>query len=490
MKKHELLTGVADKTNMLLTNLKTLLPNPNLFLAEVGDKRVTLNNILMDPHVASCVQTRKSGVKNYSYEVQGKDAKIVEFCNTLLVKIDINNFIDEIMNAILWGYNVFEIMYWYDYINGTDSLVPHRILAKPVDWFMFDEAGLCRFVSMSNPEGILLPPNKFIVVQHNNTYLNPYGESVLSKCLWPVVIKKTDIMFWLKFTEKFGMPHLVGKHGGVPNSDEYDHFLEQIENLAQDGSAVIDSEDEITVLNSGSSVNVNIYKELIDFCNTEISKAILSQTLTTEINGVGSYAAGAVHYDVLNSIIEADKGMVEKAINRLIAYAVQMNFDTDEIPKFIMYPKEDVDKPLAEVTDMLTKNNQIKFTKKFYITRFGFKDDEFDLVTEVSGNNPTTKQKTESFAEKESDKISSDQILIDSFIDKSVEDSDELFDSLIKQIGSLISKQSSFEETKNSIHKLLPQLDTSKIEQNLTNVLFLADIIGRISVEKEIGNGK
>jgi len=490
--KTKLLESIAGKTSMLLNNLNTLLPNPNLHLAEVGDKTVTLNNILMDPHVASCIQTRKSGVKNYCYEVQGKDVKIVDFCNTILDRINISNLIDEIMNAVLWGYNVFEIMYWYDYINGTDSLVPHRIVAKPIEWFQFDEAGMCRFVSANNPFGKVLPPNKFIIVQHNNTYENPYGESVLSKCLWSVVIKKTDIMFWLRFTEKFGMPHLVGKTNGLVGSDEYDKFLKQLDDLAQDGSAVIDALDDISVINGSSSVSVNIYKELIDFCNTEISKAILSQTLTTELNGVGSYAAGAVHYDVLNSIIEADKVMVEKAVNRVLEYAVSLNFDTDEMPKFIMYPKEDVDKPLAEITDLLTKSNQIKFTKKFYTNRFGFKDDEFELIETT----PTTAKPTEKpnagsqFAEKDSEELSKDQIIIDSFVDKSVELGDELYTNLIKSIEAMLDEKQSFEETKTNIHGILPKLDTGKLEQNLINILFLADVIGRVSVNQEIGDGK
>lgn len=486
MESGNLKISIADKQAQFFGNLYSLLPNPNLVIAQAGDKKVTFQNIMNDPHVASCVQTRKSGVKGYAYEVQGEDESVVEFCNSVLKQIDVSQFINNVLDAIFWGYNVFEVTWWYDFINDTDSIVPNRVVPKPIDWFIFDHNNICRFVSNENTEGKILPPKKFIIVQHDANYLNPYGDPILSKCLWSVVFKKTDITFWLKFVEKFGMPHFVGKTGSSANSEQYDEFVEQLDKLVQDASTVIDSMDDITAINGATSINANLYKDLAEFCNTEISKAILSQTLTTEINGVGTYAAGKVHYDVLGSVIDADKKLVEKAVNQLLGWAVELNFPDAEAPNFIMFPKEDVDKPLAEVTDMLTKNGQIRFTKKFYETRFGFAEDEFEIIETAPATPVATKPTTKfNFAET----VPADQIMIDSFVDKSVSTSDELFTNLANQITKLLNKFSSFDEAKANIHTLLPNLDTADIEQKLLNVLFLADTLGRISVNEELSNG-
>lgn len=486
MESENLKISIANKQAQFFGNLFSLLPNPNLVIAQAGDKKVTFQNIMNDSHVTSCVQTRESGVKGYAYEVQSKDKAIVEFCNSVLKQIDISQFISNILDAIFWGYNVFEVTWWYDFINDTDSIVPNRVMPKPIDWFIFDHNNICRFVSNENTEGKILPPKKFIIVQHNANYLNPYGDPILSKCLWPVVFKKTDITFWLKFVEKFGMPHFVGKTDALEGSEEYEQFLEQLDKLVAEASAVISKDDDITAINGATSVNANLYKDLAEFCNTEISKAILSQTLTTEINGIGTYAAGKVHYDVLGSVIDADKKLVEKAVNQLLGWAVELNFPNAEAPNFIMFPKEDVDKPLAEVTDLLTKNGQIRFTKKFYVTRFGFAEDEFEIIETAPATPVATKPTTKfNFAET----VPADQIMIDSFVDKSVNTSDELFINLADQITKLLNKYSSFDEAKANIHTLLPNLDTADIEQKLLNVLFLADTLGRISVNEELSNG-
>ena len=44
--------------------------------------------------------------------------------------------------------------------------------------------------------------------------------------------------------------------------------------------------------------------------NSEISKAVLGQTLTTEIGSTGSYAAANTHMAVRQDIIDADKNLL------------------------------------------------------------------------------------------------------------------------------------------------------------------------------------
>ena len=69
-----------------------------------------------------------------------------------------------------------------------------------------------------------------------------------------------------------------------------------------------------------------LVEKLIDKMNSEISKAILGQTPTTEIGSTGSYAAANTHMAVRQDIIDSDKKLVESVINQLIRWIYEINF--------------------------------------------------------------------------------------------------------------------------------------------------------------------
>jgi phage gp29-like protein len=55
------------------------------------------------------------------------------------------------------------------------------------------------------------------------------------------------------------------------------------------------------------SGGANPYQLMADFCNREMSKAVLGQTLTTDTSGsTGTYAAASVHAQVRRDLVEAD----------------------------------------------------------------------------------------------------------------------------------------------------------------------------------------
>lgn len=468
-------------------NMFNHLPNPNTIIASAGDRVATFDNIKNDPHVASCIQTRKSGLTAYEYEVQSSNQAIKDFCDYILSEIDVKSLIDNITDAVLYGYSVIEINYAYSNYGGRTIIAPATIQQKPFHWFRFDQYNLCRFTPINNPQGILLPPKKFIVTQNNPTYKNPYGEAILSRCLWSVIFKKSNMAVWMKFVEKFGMPHFVGKTNTL-NEVAYQNMLDQLDGLIQEASAVISSEDSIESLNSTAAQSSQIFTDLITFCNTEISKAILSETLTTELTSTGSYAAGKVHENVLYSVVDSDRKLAEKGINDLLAWLVDFNFNVpdEDYPNFIMYPPNDVDEHLANVTDTLTKNGTIQFTKKYYVDRFGFNEDEFEIIEKTNSQLPTA------FAASASDNVAfanpkpeeralTMQAIADMIAEYGKDIAEKDFEKLIKQIAELIENYNTYEELTGELASVLPKIDTDIIEKTLASTLIPANVLGHLA---------
>ena len=109
-----------------------------------------------------------------------------------------------------------------------------------------------------------------------------------------------------------------------------------------------------------------------------ISKAILGQTLTTEIGSTGSYAASNTHMQVRQDIVDSDKKLVEGVINQLIQWIYEINFTNAEVPVFELYEPEDVDLTLAQ-RDKILSDTGVKFTKEYFIKNYGLEDEDFDI---------------------------------------------------------------------------------------------------------------
>ncbi len=128
------------------------------------------------------------------------------------------------------------------------------------------------------------------------------------------------------------------------------------------------------------------------------------------------------------------------------------------------------------------------FTKKFYTERFGFAEDEFDIVETPAKSNDSFNTPHSHSDFKQAEEFD-DQILIDKLALHTLEGSNNVFNNITSQITNFIQNAKSYEEVKNNIHKLLPELDTKELEDKLLSAMFLANTIGKLSVQDENTEG-
>ena len=372
-------------------SLANILPDPDIVLRKQGKDIRIYKELLCDPHVFACIQSRKAGVLSLDWCInRGLDKdKNAEAIEKLLRKLNIHKLISDILDATSFGYQPLEII-WKKSSSG--HVLPAKIIAKPPEWFCFDDDNNLKFRTKDNYYGEIVPDKKFLLAQNNPSYNNPYGERTLSRVFWSVTFKKGGLKFWVVFTEKYGMPHLIGKHPRGASKDETNTLADMLEDMVQDAIAVIPDDSSVE----------EIYEKLIDKMNAEISKAILGQTLTTEIGSTGSYAASNTHFAIRQDIVDADRKLVESVINQLIQWIYEINFadcrqsakrsgDTfnadnqepnQEVPVFEMYEPEDVDLTLAQ-RDKILSETGVKFTKEYFIKAYGLEEEDFDIREDI-----------------------------------------------------------------------------------------------------------
>jgi phage gp29-like protein len=332
-----------------------------------------------DCHVASVLQQRKLSVigKEWSIEppADSKDPRapeIADFVRRVFLGLGtamrrdyataglagFDQFRLDLLDGTFKGFAVGELLWRVRETDG--AVVLSEIKGRNPRRFVFDIENRLRLLNLQNAlEGELLPPRKFVVLTFARKYDDPYGTGLAQKLWWPVWFKKHGVKFWAMFMEKFGMPTVVGKYPPGTDEPKRKALLSAIKAIQQETGVTIPEGMTLELLEAQRQGSLNTYADFIRLWNDEISKAVLGQTLTTELSGsTGSYAASQTHQEVRGEIVKADADLLCEAINnQVIPPLVDFNFsNVTDYPKCWIKTEADEDEnKKAERDDKLVR---------------------------------------------------------------------------------------------------------------------------------------
>jgi phage gp29-like protein len=130
------------------------------------------------------------------------------------------------------------------------------------------------------------------------------------------------------------MPTVIASTPNNITDAEAQNLMDTLIQMQDQNTIVTGGNLDIRLHENNKAGNVELYRELINICNAEISKVILSETLTTEIK-TGSYAAARTHQEIRKDVVESDLSLIEKNINVLISYICELNFGEVTKPEFV-----------------------------------------------------------------------------------------------------------------------------------------------------------
>ena len=317
------------------------LPNPDPILRATGHALPVYRAMLYDAHIGGLARRRRAAVKALDWRLEtGKaKSKTVRLVQDVLSRLDVPAMVGSLWEAALFGYACAEVM-WE---KRESHVLPRTVIAKPQEWFRFDSEGTLLFMAMGSANGVPVPARKFLLSRQDATVKNPYGIADLARCFWPHTFKKGGLQFWLKFVEKYGSPKLVGKFDRNTPETEQERLLALLEACVQDAVMVIPNDNSVEVLGqdsaslSGAAEN---YEAFLRFCRSEISIALLGQDQTTEADT--NHASATAGLEVTGDIRDADAVMVQRAVQDLVAWIVELNIGPEaDAPEFVLYEQAD-----------------------------------------------------------------------------------------------------------------------------------------------------
>lgn len=334
-----------------------------------------------DSTLFSCLEKRRDGVLALPRRVvpasdSRRDRKIAEFVeetlhsfwggNTASLDADENEnpfeaFLDEALEAVGDGVTIGEIIFE----NASDRIYISDVRFKPQQLFAFGGTNIAGYstnilaypqngqlclrqgVMIENLLGGDFPENKFFVFSYRPRKGNRWGSALKRKCFWQTWIKKNGVKGWLRYIEKSSAT-VVARYNDGAGKEEQQNAVDAATAVQEESAVGIPKkfllEVHEMVRNIGSS-----HKELVDeYCNAEISRTIVGQTLTGRgSDGGGTRALGEVHERVESRKIEGDANKLAAVITkRLIRPIVFWNFGPNaNCPtyKFVTEQEESLD---------------------------------------------------------------------------------------------------------------------------------------------------
>lgn len=334
-----------------------------------------------DAHLGGCLRTRRSALAAAEMRVVDTDDSLLsrtigQFVrDALSSSTGLRGSINQMLDAFGKGWSLAEVQWQIDPTTGQTTIA--SLQARRQERFaldtqnrlwLIDEAtnsqnsprtlapDLCPHpcnaaVFAPNPQ--LMPDRKFVRFINEPTPATPYGTPLTARAGWLSWYKLHNLESWNEHNTRFGNPMTVVRPAPGSSDNDIARIKQAMADAAGDSSTImIDAQHDLELVNPGSATSAgSSYRELADWCNDEISKIILGQTLTSgEGRRTGSRALGSVHERVLNSYHAADAlSFGEQLTAQIARWLTDFNFGTNVPAPRIVFETRDPEHDIAEL---------------------------------------------------------------------------------------------------------------------------------------------
>lgn len=253
-------------------------------------------------------------------------------------------------------------------------------------WFRFDrETGQeLRMLDEADPiNGVELPRYRFAVHYPKLKQGLPVRGGLARLAAWAFLFKFYSIKDWAAFAETYGQPMRVGKYGANATPADVEVLYQAVAMIGTDCAAVIPEAMSIEFIQaaSGTGGGGDLYERWCDWLDRQVSKGVVGQSGTADVQRGGGYAQSTVLDGVRDDLRDADARQLARTIRRDVLEAyVLFNYGPDApVPLLKLQKPESEDlKALSEgLAPMIDRGLKVRGSE--ILSKFGLsapKDDE------------------------------------------------------------------------------------------------------------------
>ena len=271
-----------------------------------------------------------------------EDSEVYDFIYDMLTNMDteINTVVKQMTSAIMWGYNVHELIFDVNSDGKViiKNIVPIHIKTLQKNPFNYDEntGELVSIHQTVDKYDIEIPEYKCLIYSFGSLYDEKEGKGLLYDFL-PVVEDKENLMNWLMtFAERNGSPTLWGK---ADNEISRDQMLNAFDDLS-DGTLgmTVGPNEEVGILES--SHNGEIFFNALQYKDNQIFRRMfIGNLLMGDNSQTGTYAQSQTQLEFGQLVFD---GILEESANSLqqkLDFVTELNFGPDRKAPLFSFDK-------------------------------------------------------------------------------------------------------------------------------------------------------
>jgi phage gp29-like protein len=439
-----------------------------------------------DLHYLSVMGTRKRAVSQLDITVEAasddkNDVKVADMVREWIRREELEDELFDILDAIGKGFSVTEIMW--------DTTVtpwwPKALEWRDPRWFRFNLVDGKTIELRDNAGYIPLAPFKFI--QHRiraKSGLTIRG-GLARASAWSYLFKNYSVKDWVTFAEVYGQPIRVGKYHPGATEPEKEILLRAVANIGSDAAAIIPQSMLIEFIdNTSKGSSTDLYERFCDFLDRQVSKAVLGQTLTTEVKDGGSYAAAKVHDDVRQDIKRSDARQLGACLNRdFVRPFIDLNIGPQKAyPRILIGISTSVQlKDFSDAVSALVDRG-LKVNQSIIRDRIGIPDvdEEADMLhpaREGGASGAAPEDHAGAVASQQGAEVTDS---IDDLVDDALDGWEPLMEPLLDPIEEILANAATLDEVQARLADAIRDMDSTAFEELLARAGFAAHLAGEV----------
>lgn len=255
-----------------------------------------------------------------------------------------------------------------------DKFAVHEIVWKPGGekltaqfrfvplWFFENRTGQLRYLPYELAlDGIPLDAGGWLVT---------VGDGLNFATSIAYIYKQLALKDWARYSEKFGIPMILGKTPAAFNSTEWNQLVEALAAFNSDGAMVVNKLAEITPFEVGRAGEMP-QVALCDRMDRAIARLWRGGDLSTMSRG-GDAAGALTQIQAEDEIAEADSILLSEALNFYVdRYVIKYKFGVDTpLASFKIIPPRTLDNNMEIATDTFLIQSGVEIGKQDLARRY------------------------------------------------------------------------------------------------------------------------
>lgn len=454
-------------------SLSSVLPNPDPILKKMGKDISVYRDMKSSPAIKGALRRRRAAVKSKAWRiVQGEASEqATNNIRSIFDKLQLNKITAAMADGSFFGYRPCEIIW----AAQDGAWIPADVMGMPPEWYFYDSQNNLRFKDKdSGQDGLLIEPRKYLVPTQDASYDNPYGDPDAAACFWDNAFLQGGLEFWVRFTEKYGSPWIIGKYGSNYTPEQQESLLNNLYAMVQDAVAVVPDNNTIEIIEAGGkAASADVYERFLTWCRSSINIALLGQNQSTEADS--THASATAGAQVAAEISDGDCEMVAEQYQLLVDWIVEYNWG-GPAPQFEFFDDGNGGKDQAERDGMLN-NAGANFTKQYFMNNYGFTDEE---LSEFPISPLPAGESSVAFAEQTFTVVKPDYA--SAHTDQLAAAAAPVLENMIDRLRRVVKNATSLQGLQDDIVTEFSELDTGELVKVMQVALTAAELDGRAGV--------